>query len=207
MNKIKKTAVLVMSALAFSCNSTTESTETKNEVAKYANQTLETIHNRKSVRSYSNKPVTQETIDELLKAAMAAPTGKNVQPWEFVVMNNKENMVKLSESLPYAKMLNTAQIAIVVCGNADPEKGGSNLWMLDCSAAAQNILLAAESLGLGAVWTAGYPYAERIEAISKTLNLPENIIPLTVIPIGYPDKDNTPKVKFNADKVKYNTWE
>jgi nitroreductase len=166
------------------------------------NPTFETIFQRKSVRSYTDQPVTVETLTLLVKAGMAAPSGMNRQPWEFLVIQDKEAMAKMAADLPYAKMLREAQAAIIVIGN--PEK--SAYWFLDCSAAAQNILLAAESLGLGAVWTAGYPYDERMDVIAKALSIPLPFRPLCVIPIGYPKGPQTPKDKWVESKMHLNKW-
>lgn len=166
------------------------------------NPTLETIFNRTSVRSYSDKPVSVETLTLLVKAGMAAPTGMNRQPWEFLVIQDKEIMAKLAADLPYAKMLKEAQAAIIVIGN--PEK--SDYWYLDCSAATENILLAAHSLGLGAVWTAGYPYDSNMNKIASALSIPLPYRPLCLIPIGYPKGENKPKDKWNPAKLHLNNW-
>ncbi len=184
-----------------SCTTTNE-----NKKSKYMNQAIENIHQRKSVRSYTADTVPMETLQELVKAAMAAPTGKNVQPWEFIIVTDRQKLDSMAESLPFAKMLSKAGCAIVVCGNNNPENGGSITWDLDCSAATQNILLAAESLGLGAVWTAVHPYAERIEPVVKILNLPQDIIPLSAIPVGFPSKEHKPREKYNAEKIHINQW-
>jgi len=176
------------------------------------NATIVTIMSRKSVRSYSDRKVTDEQIMTLLKAAMAAPSGRNVQPWRFVVLTDKNVMRGLSESLPYAKMLANAQLAIVVCGDTTyrNRKTGeivpNNLWVDDCSAATENLLLAAESMGLGAVWTAAYPYPERYDAVRAALGLPDNIMPLCVVPIGYPAGDEKPKDKFKPENIHFNKW-
>lgn len=170
------------------------------------NSTLETIHSRVSVRSYTEQPVSEEDLLTLVKAAMAAPSGKDVRPWEFIVLRDRKKLDTLAEALPYAKMLAGATAAIVVCGNNDISNGGSFYWYLDCSAAAQNILLAAQSLGLGAVWTAAYPYQERMIPVKRTLKLPENIMPLCVIPIGYPRKEHKPKDKYNPDKIHFDGY-
>ena len=108
----------------------------------------------------------------------------------------------MAAALPYAKMLAQARNAIVVCGDS----ARSSYWYLDCSAAAQNILLAAESLGLGAVWTAAYPYEDRMQAVRKYTNLPRNILPLCVIPFGYPAANEQPKQKFDEKKIHYNQY-
>ncbi len=169
----------------------------------FENETLEIIHNRKSVRHFTNQPVSKEQIETLLRAGMAAPTAVNRQPWVFYVVTQREILDALSQQLPYAKMLSQVQTAIVVCG--DMEKAGNlkdkGYWVQDCSAATENILLAAESIGLGAVWTAAYPYDERTEVVIKALNLPENHLPLNVIPIGYPTGEDVPKNKWKPENI------
>lgn len=170
---------------------------------RYMNKTLEVIHNRKSVRHFTNQAITKEQIETLLRAGMAAPTAVNRQPWAFYVITQRETLDLLSEKLPYAKMLTKAQAAIVVCGDMDKAGNLKDLayWVQDCSAATQNILLAAESMGLGAVWTAAYPYDDRAKAVIEELNLPETHIPLNVIPIGYPTGEDLPKNKWNVDNI------
>lgn len=170
---------------------------------RYMNKTLEVIHNRKSVRHFTDQPVSKAQLETLLRAGMAAPTAVNRQPWVFYVITQRETLDLLSEKLPYAKMLSQAQAAIVVCG--DMEKAGNlkdlGYWVQDCSAATENILLAAESMGLGAVWTAAYPYDDRTKTLIEELNLPETHIPLNVIPIGYPTGEDLPKNKWNVDNI------
>lgn len=170
---------------------------------KHMNETLKVIHSRKSVRHFTNQAVSKEQIELLLRAGMAAPTAVNRQPWAFYVVTRRETLDSLSEQLPYAKMLSQAQAAIVVCG--DMEKAGNlkdkAYWVQDCSAATQNILLAAESIGLGAVWTAVFPYDDRSRVVMETLNLPDHFIPLNVIPIGYPTGEDKPKDKWNPENV------
>lgn len=166
------------------------------------NATIEAILARKSVRTYKALPVEQEKVELLLRAGMAAPSAKNLRPWEFIVVNDRDRLDRMAESLPYAKMLAHSPLAIIVCGDAE----AAALWYLDCSAAAQNILLAAEALGLGAVWTAAYPYQDRIDAVSSTLGLPADIQPLCVIPVGYPEGEHKAKDKFDPAKIRYNGW-
>jgi flavin reductase (DIM6/NTAB) family NADH-FMN oxidoreductase RutF/nitroreductase len=170
---------------------------------RFANDALRVIHNRKSVRHFTNQSVSKQQIEVLLRAGMAAPTAVNRQPWAFYVVTEREKLDAMGEQLPYAKMLFQAQAAIVVCG--DMEKAGNlvekGYWVQDCSAATENILLAAESIGLGAVWTAAYPYDERTEVVIKELNLPEKHIPLNVIPIGYPTGEDIPKDKWKPENI------
>jgi nitroreductase len=161
------------------------------------------IHNRKSVRHFTGQQVSKEQIGTLLRAGMAAPTAANRQPWVFYVVTQRETLNELGEQLPYAKMLSQAGTAIVVCG--DMEKAGNlkekAYWVQDCAAASQNILLAAESLGLGAVWTAAFPYDDRTAVVKKALSLPEHHVPLNVIPVGYPEGKDQPKDKWNPENI------
>jgi nitroreductase len=138
---------------------------------------------------------------------MAAPSAKNKQVWEFVVVNERSALDRLATLLPYAKMLLQAPVAIVVCGDVSKNTEESELnWVSDCSAAAQNLLLAAESLGLGAVWTAAFPYAGRVAAVRQVTHIPDNITPLCVIPVGYPAKAEPIKDKWHPEKIHYNQW-
>lgn len=172
-----------------------------------ASQTvLHNILQRKSVRAYSDRAVSHEQLDTLIRAAMAAPTGRDMRPWHFIVLEGRHQLSPLAEQLPYAKMLAEAQAAVVVCGDmsvTDKEGNPSRNWTFDCSAATENLLLQAEAMGLGAVWTGVYPYDERIEAVKQALHLPDHLIPLNVIPIGYPKGDPQPKDKYDPAKVEY----
>ncbi|MDZ7775518.1 MAG: nitroreductase family protein [Bacteroidales bacterium] len=172
---------------------------------RYANDALEVIHNRKSVRHFTDQPVSKKQLETLLRAGMAAPTAVNRQPWAFYVVTERKTLDALGEQLPYAKMLFQAQAAIVVCGDMD--KAGNlkdkGYWVQDCSAASENILLAAESIGLGAVWTAAYPYDDRTKVVIKELNLPEKHVPLNVIPVGYPSGEDKPKDKWKPGNINW----
>lgn len=172
-----------------------------------ASQTvLHNILQRKSVRAYTDRAVSHEQLDTLIRAAMAAPTGRDMRPWHFIVLEGRHQLSPLAEQLPYAKMLAEAQAAVVVCGDmsvTDKEGKPSRNWTFDCSAATENLLLQAEAMGLGAVWTGVYPYDERIEAVKQALHLPDHLIPLNVIPIGYPKGDPQPKDKYDPAKVEY----
>lgn len=172
-----------------------------------ASQTvLHNILQRKSVRAYTDRAVSHEQLDTLIRAAMAAPTGRDMRPWHFIVLEGRHQLSPLAEQLPYAKMLAEAQAAVVVCGDmsvTDKEGNPSRNWTFDCSAATENLLLQAEAMGLGAVWTGVYPYDERLEAVKQALHLPDHLIPLNVIPIGYPKGNPQPKDKYDPAKVEY----
>lgn len=180
----------------------------KNENTKEEKNAIEIIMARKSVRSYISRPVEKEKVDIMLKAAMAAPSAVNKQPWAFIVIDDRDVLNKLAEVLPYAKMTAEAPMAIVVCGDLAKSLNGEfgKYWMLDCSAASENLLLAAEALELGAVWTAIYPEEQRIENVRKVLSLPEHIVPFNLIPIGYPQRNEEAKDKFKQENIHYNQW-
>lgn len=168
---------------------------------------MSVIHSRKSVRSFTGEPVGREMLDRILRAGMAAPTAVNRQPWAFIAVTDRKILDSLAAGLPYAKMLDKAGAAIIVC--ALPDKAyekKAEFAIIDSSCASQNILLAAEALGLGAVWTAAYPEKERMDFVRKTLNIPQNVIPLNVIPIGHPTGVDKPKDKYNPDNIHWEKW-
>jgi len=170
---------------------------------------LEVIQNRRSVRNYTADPVSQQQLDTLLRAAMAAPTAGNAQPWSFVVVTDRERLKQLAGRLEYGKMLNKAAAAIVVCGLPDQALPGEakGMWVLDCAAASENILLAAQGIGLGGVWVGVYPIEERMVAVRQVLALPDTVVPLNVISLGHPTGIERPKRKFDARKIHRDTWQ
>lgn len=172
------------------------------------NPTLETIFNRTSIRSYSDQKVEKDQIMTLLKAGMSAPSAVNKQPWEFIVIDDKDLMGKIGDEFKNAGMVKKASCAIIVCGDMNLTLGGDvqEFWVQDCSAATENILLAAHSLGLGAVWCGVYPNPERVEALKNLLSLPDNIVPLNIIPIGVREKEQEPKDKWKEDRIHWNKW-
>ena len=172
------------------------------------NEVIQTILSRKSVRDYTSQSVSRDTLELLARVAMSAPTAKNMQPWAFIIIDDKATLNQLAEKLPYAKMLPKAPAAIVVCGDlskALPDESQA-LWIQDCSNASENLLIAVQALGLGAVWTSAYPDPERNAAVKTVLNLPDHIIPLNVIPIGYPAKNEPAKDKWKPENIRWNHW-
>ena len=168
-----------------------------------------TIRERTSIRKFDpTVPVSDESIEKILRAAMCAPSAMNKQPWEFVVVRDPAQLKAIGDALPYSRVGNGAQAAIVVCGNEDnglPGRG-KEYWIHDCSAASMNILLAAKGLGLGAVWTGVYPGEDRIAAVRKILAIPDGFMPLNVIPLGAPAENPEPKDKWTPAKVHTDRW-
>lgn len=163
------------------------------------------ILSRTSVRRYTDAPVTDEQLTAILRAAMAAPSGVNKQPWEFIVVDDRDTLARLADVLPYAKMAAQAPLAIIVCGNKQRFLPGvdDNLWEQDCSAASENILLAAHALGLGGVWTCLYPHSERMEPVTRLLDLSSDLIPFNLIPIGHPATNHPPMDKWHPDRIHF----
>lgn len=169
------------------------------------NIVLENILNRKSVRHYlEGKKIPDAKIQTLLKAGMAAPSARNIQPWEFIIVDDRDILDKLAERNTYGKMLFSASHAIIVAGNTDKMGEHKDFWQQDAAAATQNIMLMAESMGLGSVWIGVYPKEDRIQIAKDELNLPDNIIPFNIISLGYPDGTDKPKDKWNENNIHYN---
>jgi nitroreductase len=167
--------------------------------------TLEDIFSRRSIRKYKPQAVEQDKLTLLIKAAMYAPSARNTRPWHFIVVNERSQLDSLSEIHPYARMLKTATLAILVCGDTTLESSLEYL-IQNCSAATQNILLAATSIGLGSVWLGIQPREARIRAMIDYFKLPPNILPITLIAIGYPDEEKSEIKRFDSNRIKYNGW-
>lgn len=169
---------------------------------------VDNIMTRTSVRQFTGQAVGRDTLETLVKAGMAAPTAVNAQPWAFVVVTEREVLDSLDAVHPYSHLKN-AGAAIIVCGDMEKALEGVNqaYWIQDCSAATENILLAAHAYGLGAVWCGVYPNPERIPSVKRVLGLPDAIMPLNVVTIGYPENpDQQPKDKWNPERVHFNRW-
>ena len=196
-------------ALVFLCYKLAVTGGEKTQKQETSEVVLNNILKRTSVRSYLDKSIEDDKIEKLLRAGMAAPTAVNKQPWHFVVVTDKSLLQKLAKANPYAEMVARAPLAIVVCGDMTKALDGNarEFWVQDCSAASENILLAATGLGLGSVWTGTYPSEERCAAVSEVLGLPETLIPLNTIVIGYPDGEVTPKDKWQESNISYNMYD
>ena len=166
---------------------------------------LDVIRRRRSIRKYEDKPVPDELIDELLRSAMQAPSARNLQPWEFIVVKDRTILERIPEYHPYSSMVPHSGVAILVCGNTDLQQDPAYVAQ-DCSAAVQNLLLEAVNQGLGAVWLGVFPRKERMEGMSVLFRLPGNIIPVALISVGYPAESPGLQDRFNSAKVHYDSW-
>lgn len=169
---------------------------------------FDNIMGRSSIRSYQDKPVEDVKIEKMLRAAMAAPTAGNKQPWKFVVIKERKTLDTISGHFNTIKMAKDAPVAIVVCGDLDNTfpGDGRDYWVQDASAATENLLLAAHGMGLGAVWCGIYPMSERVSFLQELLQLPANVVPLNVIPVGYPAEKPKPKNKWKPENIHYGYW-
>ena len=167
--------------------------------------TLEVIFTRRSIRKYKTMPVQQQDVQQILKAAMYAPTANNTQSCQFIVIDERSQLDAIAKVHPYAQMLKKAPLAIIVCGDRNLEKEDFYL-SINGSAATQNILLAAHALGLGSVWLGVYGRPKRMDDIARLFNLPENIVPISAIAIGYPDEEKTAENRYKEDKIHLNKW-
>lgn len=168
-------------------------------------EALDVILGRRSIRKYSEQSVSDEQLKRLLEAAMAAPSGHNKQPWHFIVIKDRATLSEIPKFHNYSKMLEQAPLAIVVCGDLEIE-GGSGFWVQDCSAATQNILLAAKAIGLGAVWLGVYPNESLVKGLKTLLKIPEKITPLCIISVGHPLEEKPPANRYLEERVHHNRW-
>jgi nitroreductase len=168
-------------------------------------EAMDAILSRRSIRKYTGQPVPDEMIGELLKAAMSAPSAGNQQPWHFVVIRERSILDQIPKYHPYSAMLKEASVAVLVCGDLKSEKH-KGYWVQDCSAATQNLLIAAQAKGLGAVWLGVYPREDRVAGIRGLLGLPDRIVPLSLIPIGYKGEEKPPADRYDASRVHHNRW-
>ena len=168
-------------------------------------EALEALHTRRSIRKYGDEPVAEELVERLLRAAMAAPSAQNCQPWHFVVIDDRELLAKIPPINPNAAMADQAPLAILICGDRDLELF-DGYWVVDCAAAVQNLLLAAHALGLGAVWTGVYPRKQRMDGFARLVGLPKNVLPHTLVVLGHPAEQPAGEDRYRADRVRRNRW-
>lgn len=168
-------------------------------------ETLDAIFTRRSIRKYLPKPVTRDVIENILKAGMNAPSAGDEQPWHFVIIDKHYLLQKISEIHPYAKMLKYAPAAILVCGDQEVLKF-KDLWIQDCSAATENMLLAAHDLGLGAVWIGVYPAENLVREVQSILEIPQHVAPFSIIGMGYPVEEKSSRLRYDKSKIHSNVW-
>jgi nitroreductase len=167
-------------------------------------EAIQAIMSRRSIRKYTPEDVSPEHERQLLEAAMAAPSAHNRQPWHFIVIRDRETLDGIPEFHEYSKMLKEAPLAIVVCG--DTEVQTTDFWIHDCSAATENILIAANALGLGAVWLGVHPHMELIENTRKHLGIPDHVVPLGIVSVGHPAAEKPPGDRYNEERVHRDKW-
>jgi nitroreductase len=160
---------------------------------------------RRSIRKYTDEDVSDDDLQYLLHAAMAAPSAGNQQPWHFVVIRSRETLVAIAEVHPYAKMLADAPLALAVLGDPSVEKH-EGMWVQDCAAATENILVAAQSRGIGTVWIGVLPREERMTEMRQILDVPEGIVPFAFIGIGHPRETKPPSERFDAARIHHERW-
>lgn len=166
---------------------------------------FEAILTRRSIRKFKSAPLRELDLEKMLHAAMQAPSAHNAQPWHFIIISQREILNRIAAFHPYAGMLVESPAAIAVCGDLDKESSREYL-SLNCSAATENILLAAHGSGLGAVWLGIYPRSERIEKLSKLLNLPRSILPISLVALGYPAEMKPAVNRYNKNLIHVNQW-
>lgn len=163
------------------------------------------VFSRRSIRRYTAEPVTDEQVERLLRAAMAAPSAGNQQPWSFVVVRDRETLAAVPGFHPYAAMTPQAAVALVVCGLPETCKW-PQMWVQDCSAATENILIEAAALGLGAVWLGVHPLEERERGLRALLGIPEEAVPFAIVPVGHPVEVKGPSARYDQARVHSERW-
>jgi nitroreductase len=165
----------------------------------------EAIHTRLSVRKYRSEPVSEELVRQVLSAAMSAPSARNAQPWQFVLLDDRALLGQIPQFAPNAEMVRSAPLAVLVCGDLGLEIS-AGYWPVDCAAATENLLLAAHGLGLGAVWCGVYPREERMEGFRRMLDLPANIVPHGLVVLGHPAENLPGADRYRPERVRRNRW-
>jgi len=166
---------------------------------------LREIVTRRSIRSYRADAVTEEQFEHVLRAAMAAPSAGNQQPWEFIVLTDRDLLANISEIHPYSKMQREAPAAIVICGNMSRVKH-RDFWGQDCSAAVENMLLEATHQGLGSLWLGIYPRQDHVDTLKQVFKLPEPIVPFAIVALGYAHDQSASCDRFNSAYIHRNRW-
>ncbi len=173
-----------------------------------SDEKLNFIFSRRSIRVYSPGQISEQLVTKLLETAMAAPSAMTKDPWRFVVVRNHQTLANLAAALPGGKMLVTAELAIVVCGDLDVALDRQMGFLVqDCSAAIENLLLGAQALGLGACWVGVYPGEDSMRRVKEMLSLPSQLVPIAAISIGHPGEQPEPRTRYNPDYVHFEKWQ
>jgi nitroreductase len=166
---------------------------------------LTAVLSRQSIRKYESRAVEDDLLENLLRAAMSAPSAGNEQPWHFIVIRERALLDAIPSIHPYSRMLGEASVAILVLGDPTLEKY-DGYWVQDCSAAVENLLVAASGLGLGAVWLGVYPIEDRVLGLRKLFGVPDHVIPFAVVPVGYPAEHKPPADRYSESRVHRDRW-
>jgi len=166
---------------------------------------MEAILERRSIRQYTNEPVSDEAVVHILRAAMSAPSARNARPWEFIVVRDRATLEGITKVHPYSQMLRHAALAICVCGNLDRELS-KGYWVQDCAAATENMLVAIQHLGLGGVWLGVYPRDDRVRGLKRLLELPDNVVPLSLVSIGHPAEKFEYVDRYDPSRIHKEKW-
>lgn len=204
MKKILFTALASVLLLSTACS---EKASDNDNQSNNTAAVIDNIMTRTSIRKFTNQPIGADTLTSLVKAGMAAPTAVNKQPWSFIVVTEREVLDSLMNVHPYSNLA-TATAAIVVCGEMEKalDGFGRDYWIQDCSAATENILLAAHAYGLGAVWCGVYPNPNVVPGVKRVLSIPGAVTPLSLITLGHPADNPAPKDKWNPENVHYQKY-
>ncbi len=205
MKKSYIIGLVLASTFVVACERPNADAQTNSVAVSTDSIVINNILTRTSVRAYQDKPVESEKIEAMLRAAMAAPTGMDRRPWHYHVITDKALLQALAKATPNVKFVADAPLAIVVSGDMDKaaEGGARELWIHDCAASTENLLLAAHAMGLGATWTSTFPSEDRMAAVRELLGLPDNLIPFNTIAIGYPQGEQHPKDKWDESNITY----
>jgi len=168
-------------------------------------EALDSLYTRRSVRKYTSQKISDNIIKQLLKAAFLAPSAGNQQPWHFLIIEDKKILGKIPKFHPHAEFIKNAEKAILVCADKKLETF-KDYFPLDCSASTENILIAARALGLGACWIGIYPKEERIENLRDILNIPKNVVPFSLVALGYTEIEQKELNRYKKERIHYNRW-
>ena len=166
---------------------------------------IEAILTRRSVRKFAERSVPPDTVERLLEAAMAAPSARNAQPWHFIVIDDRPTLLEIAGRFPNAEAARHAPLGILICGDLTLELS-KGYWIIDCAAAAQNLLLAAHAMGLGGLWTGVYPREQRVEGLRELLRVPDHVVPHSLLLFGYPAETPPHVRRYNRDRIHRNRW-